>query len=126
MHRVPISLASNYQQENHLSEAHRVLAEVISSAAYTEAIWTEAEGKAPCAQHSTYLNQLVSAETELTADELNCRLKEMEQALGRTPEMRRQGIVPIDLDLLLWDSDRYHQRDWQRSYITRLLPSVPH
>ena len=123
MHRVLISLASNHQQEIHLSEARRALAEVILSAVYTDAIWTKPEGKHK-AQSPDYLNQLVSAETALTADELNHRLKELELALGRTAEMRSQGLVPIDLDLLQWDDDRYHQRDWTRSYVTRLLPSV--
>ena len=49
------------------------------------------------------------------------RLKEMEKEMGRTPEEREQGIVRIDLDLLLFDQQRYHERDWERDYIRRLL-----
>ncbi|MCR4810729.1 MAG: 2-amino-4-hydroxy-6-hydroxymethyldihydropteridine diphosphokinase [Prevotella sp.] len=72
-----------------------------------------------------YLNQLVSAQTDLDSNELNDRLKEIEKAQGRDDEARRQGIVPVDLDLLQHDGCRFHQRDWQRPYIQQLLPLIP-
>ena len=36
-------------------------------------------------------------------------------------KLRRHGIVPIDLDLLLYDDERFHLQDWERSYIKDLL-----
>jgi len=68
-----------------------------------------------------YINQLVSAETTLSSEDLTSRLKDTEKCLGRTPELRRHGIVPIDLDLLLYDDKRFHLQDWERSYIKDLL-----
>lgn len=41
--------------------------------------------------------------------------------MGRTQEDRTAGIVRIDLDLLQYDNDRYHLRDWERDYIKKLL-----
>jgi len=70
------------------------------------------------------LNQLVSAQTHLDCDELNSRLKEIEKAQGRNDEARRQGLVPVDLDLLQYDQQRFHLRDWQRPYIQQLLPEL--
>ena len=99
MHSVLISLASNSEQEENLSEARKALAQVLLSPVYTPAIWTEPYGKSRTANPQKYLNQLVSAETCLDADELNSRLKAIEQAQGRNDEARQQGIVPIDLDL---------------------------
>ena len=122
MHSVLISLASNSEQEENLSEARKALAQVLLSPVYTPAIWTEPYGKSRTANPQKYLNQLVSAETCLDADELNSRLKAIEQAQGRNDEARQQGIVPIDLDLLQHDGQRYHLRDWSRSYIRDLLP----
>lgn len=119
MHHVLISLASNHEQQEHLSEARRALAEVLLSAHYTAEIWTEPEGAK--AQGPQYLNQLVSAETLLNADELNLFLKQTELKLGRTDDMRLRGLVPVDLDLLQADDRRYHLHDWQRSYVKRLL-----
>ncbi len=68
-----------------------------------------------------YINQLVSAETTLSSEDLTSRLKDTEKSLGRTPELRRHGIVPIDLDLLLYDDKHFHLQDWERSYIKDLL-----
>ena len=115
MSHVLISLASNHEQQKHHSEARQALAEVLSAPLYTAEIWTEPEGTK--AQGPQYLNQLVSAETLLNVD----FLKQTELKLGRTDDMRRQGLVPIDLDLLQFDEQRYHLRDWQRSYVKRLL-----
>lgn len=132
MHRVLISLASNHEQEDNLCKARCQLAQVLSGAVYTEEIWTVPEGsihrgpESTGATQPTYLNQLVSAETMLGADELVNVLKGVETALGRTAERRSMGIVPVDLDLLLHDNRRYHHRDWQRSYVRRLLPDVEH
>ena len=143
MHNVLVLLASNYRQEQHLSQARKALAQVLSSCCYTEAIWTEPEGSttpngqpegsvtpndpsegsaARVSERPLYLNQLLSARTDLDADSLVQRLKQIECELGRNDGMRRQGLVPIDLDLLQHDGQRYHQRDWQRSYVQRLLP----
>ena len=121
MHSVLISLASNHEQEKNLSEARKALTQVLISPDYTPAIWTEPYGKK---EGALYLNQLVSAQTDLDNDELNCRLKEIEKAQGRDDEARRQGLVPIDLDLLLYDQQRFHLRDWQRPYIQQLLPKL--
>ncbi|MBQ4391893.1 MAG: 2-amino-4-hydroxy-6-hydroxymethyldihydropteridine diphosphokinase [Prevotella sp.] len=119
-HQTLISLASNYDQEENLHQAHLCLAQILSSCHYTEAIWTEpfaASTKSPL-----YLNQLVEATTTLNAAELEAALKDIEQRMGRTAEERQKGVVRIDLDLLQFDNHRYHLRDWDRPYIQALLP----
>ena len=121
MHSILLSLASNYEQEKNLSEAREALAQVLVSPVYTSAIWTEPYGKK---KGSLYLNQLVYAQTDLDCDELNSRLKEIEKAQGRNDEARRQGLVPVDLDLLQYDQQLFHLRDWQRPYIQQLLPEL--
>ena len=122
MHRVLILLASNCEQEKNLCNARLALAQILSSAVYTDAIWTEPEGTSPVRSHpQNYLNQLVCAETPLTIDQLNTQLKETEIRMGRTADMRKAGIVPIDLDVLKYDGVRHHLRDWQRSYVQKLI-----
>ena len=120
MHHVLISIASNYLQESHLSKAHEALAQVLHHPIYTKQIWTEplGTGNRP---DVLYLNQLVSAETTLDASQLTKELKQIERALGRTAELRSQGLVPIDLDLLQHDDQRFHLRDWERPYVKQLL-----
>jgi 2-amino-4-hydroxy-6-hydroxymethyldihydropteridine diphosphokinase len=119
MHKVLISLASNHEQEKNLCAARQALAQILSACVYTDAIWTEPVAGSP--SQMKYLNQLVSAQTKLNADELTCFLKQIELQMGRTPQMRQKKIVPIDLDLLAYDGVRHHERDWQRSYVKQLL-----
>lgn len=122
MHHVLILLASNFEHEKNLWNARLALAQILSSAVYTDAIWTEPEGTSHVRSYSQkYLNQLVRAETPLDIDQLNAQLKETETRMGRTADMRKAGIVPIDLDVLEYDGTRHHLRDWQRSYVRKLL-----
>lgn len=121
MHKVIIALASNHEQLDNMAEARRRLSRLLVAARYTPALWTEPIG------HSTspmYLNQLAEALTDLTATELVCRLKDIELAMHRTELDRQQQVVRIDLDLMRYDSERYHEKDWQRPYIRQLLPYV--
>lgn len=125
-HSCIISLASNCCQEENLAEAQRRLSEILFSASYTEAIWTEpfkSSNLSPLLSlHSPlYINQLVYAQTSLTDEELQARLKQMECEMGRTADDRAKGIVRIDLDLLQYDEERYHLRDWERPYVQQLL-----
>lgn len=117
-HQVIISLASNHQQQANLTEARRRLDQLLDSRRYTEAIWTEPiNARRP----DLYLNQLLHAETTLSADDLQQALKDIELSMGRTAEDRREGLVRIDLDLLLFDDERHHLRDWERLYVKKLL-----
>jgi 2-amino-4-hydroxy-6-hydroxymethyldihydropteridine diphosphokinase len=72
-----------------------------------------------------YLNQLVYATTALEVEELIEALKAIERQMGRTAEDRRQGIVRIDLDLMQYNDERHHLRDWERPYIKALVCSCP-
>ena len=127
MHSILISLASNHEQEKNLSEVRKALAQVLVSTVYSPAIWTEPFNMnftPHTPPPSMYLNQLVSAQTSLDADELILRMKDMELVQGRDEEARRQHIVPIDLDLLQYDTQRFHLRDWQRPYVRQLLDTL--
>ena len=123
MHKVIISLASNSNQVENLHQAQLCLEQILSSCRYTDAIWTKpfVSGNAEVRGDRMYLNQLCYAQTRLSPSRLEGLLKAIEQQLGRTADARRQGIVTIDLDLLLYDTERHHHSDWERPYIQRLL-----
>ena len=123
MHRVILSLAANRYQKSNLAKARQCLGEVFSELRYTTEQWTEPLSST---RQDPYLNQLAEGDTELTLETLNRRLKQIETDFGRTAEKKRLGIVPIDLDILEFDGQRYHERDWQRSYVTSLLVELQH
>ena len=121
-HQVILSLAANRCQKHNLAKARLSLGKVLCHPIFfTDELWTEPINST---RRDPYLNQLAAATTTMTLDELTQRLKAMERQFGRTPEKRRLGIVPIDIDVLRYDGLRLHERDWQRSYVSKLLPQL--
>ena len=119
MHRVILSLASNRYQKSNLFKARRCLEEVLTDVHFSSEHWTQPVGS-NC-RRETYLNQLADATTELDEAELTQWLKQKELDFGRTESRRRRGVVPIDLDILQFDDERRHLKDWDRSYVADLI-----
>lgn len=115
-HHIIISLASNEGQEAHLAAAREQLTQLLAEAHFTSAIWTEPINSI---RKEPYLNQLCTGTTALGEGLLGEVLKETERRLGRTHN--EDGIVAIDLDLLQYDDQKYHLRDWNRDYVKNLL-----
>lgn len=117
-HIVLLSLAANYEQKRNMAAARSRLAELLEHLTFSPERWTKPLGTT---RRCRYLNQLAQGTTCLDADTLQQRLKELEQQMGRTDADRQEGLVRIDLDLLLFDTKRYHERDWERPYLRALL-----
>ena len=133
-HKVLLCLASNSQQKQNMEAARSLLSGLLADLHYTTEHWTEpvtshgdrhavrpsqqATSQRAC-PHVLYLNQLATGVTDMEAADLNLRLKEIEQQLGRKHD--KSGIVTIDIDLLQHDDTRYHLRDWERDYVKDLL-----
>ena len=133
-HKVLLSLASNSQQKQNMEAARSLLSGLLADLHYTTEHWTEPvtshgdrHAVRPSQQATSqracprvlYLNQLATGTTDLEAEDLNLRLKEIEQQLGRKHD--KSGVVTIDIDLLQHDDTRYHLRDWERDYVKDLL-----
>ena len=69
-----------------------------------------------------YLNQLCSGTTAFGPNLLSEVLKETEKRQGRTHN--EDGIVTLDLDLLQYDDQRFHHRDWERPYVKDLIKEL--
>ena len=115
-HNIIISLASNHNAEANLEAARTQLAQLLTELHFTRAIWTEPIGTL---RSEPYLNQLCSGTTAFGMNLLNEVLKEIEKRLGRTHN--EDGIITLDLDLLEYDGERHHLRDWDRPYVKNLI-----
>lgn len=118
-HHIIISLASNENQEANLEAARTQLVQLLTETHFTSAIYTEPIGTL---RREPYLNQLCKGTTALGRNLLSEVLKELEKRLGRTHN--EDGIVVIDLDLLEYDGERYHLRDWDRNYVKDLIKEL--
>lgn len=115
-HHIIISMASNIDQEAKLEAARTQLTQLLSEVHFTSAIYTEPINSL---RREPYLNQLCRGTTALGMNLLSEVLKEIEKRLGRTHN--EDGIVIIDLDLLEYDGERFHHRDWERNYVKDLI-----
>ena len=115
-HHIIISLASNINHEANMQAARTQLTQLLSEVHFTSAIYTK---PIHSLRQEPYLNQLCKGTTAYGFNLLNEVLKETEKRLGRTHN--EDGIVTIDLDLLEYDGERYHLRDWDRSYVKDLI-----
>ena len=115
-HHIIISMASNIDQEAKLEAARTQLTQLLSEVHFTSAIYTEPINSL---RREPYLNQLCRGTTALGMNLLSEVLKEIEKRLGRTHN--EDGIVTIDLDLLEYDGERFHHRDWERNYVKDLI-----
>jgi 2-amino-4-hydroxy-6-hydroxymethyldihydropteridine diphosphokinase len=114
-HRVIIALGSNYRQSAHIRWASERLSYLLDNCRLSRMLWTadiKGSGK-------WYMDRLVTGYTALSVDELQGLMKKTEAETGRTHEQ-----VTIDLDLLEYDEQRYHEKDWHRPYVTTIINDI--
>ena len=142
LHEVIISLASNENQEANLAKAREQLTQLMADVHFTSAIWTKpyyndhvqssmfnvqsSMFNGQCSMvngpSKNYLNQLCKGTTAFGEGLLGEVLKETEKRIGR--QHNEDGIVAIDLDLLSYDGQRHHLKDWNRDYVKNLLDEL--
>ena len=115
MHNVILALGSNVADSQHqLEKALRLCEPFVSIRQTTPVVVTAAIGiTAP-----PFANQMARGITPLPLQELNEKLKDLEQQLGRK---HGGNIIAIDLDIMQYDEQRLHPDDWDRQYIKTLI-----
>ena len=68
-----------------------------------------------------YSNMMGEGVTDMTREELVSRLKEIEGEAGNDKELRCKGVVMMDIDLMLFNGQRFHEKDWERPYVQTLM-----
>ena len=119
--KVIIGLGSNWKSEVHIQQANRLLMDYFEEIHFSEPVYTEPIGMS---QSNLFLNQVAIAYTFRPIEEVKTALKLMEKQLGRTPQSKQQGIIPIDIDLLQWDNLLLKSDDLERDYIKNGIESI--
>lgn len=116
--KIVIVLGSNHEQEKNVGEAMRELTSAFPDIAFSRMLWTEPIGMEDSPQ---FVNAIGIAMTEMEKEDVVRILKGIERHCGRTKEDKLQGIVKLDLDLLLYGDIRYKETDWEREYVKQLM-----
>lgn len=65
-----------------------------------------------------YTNMVVSLSVDMDYETFGGYTKELEIEAGRTPEMKGSGVVPLDVDIVVWDGDIIRTDDFSRIHFT--------
>lgn len=114
-------MGSNTDCEANLNATDALLRDYFETIRFSEAIYTEPIGMP---DSGLFLNQVAVAATEAPLEEVKQAVKEMEKRLGRMPDSKQKGMIPIDIDLLQWNGTILKPADWEKEYVQQLLRSV--
>ncbi len=122
-----IILGSNYKQDENLSKAKDKINEKYE-------IIDESNILITLPRTTKYKNHFLNQAIKILSDEYyedSVRFfKQIEQELGRTPDGKAKGIIPIDIDFVFWNQkamrDDYEKWDFVRICIDQIKdkPSV--
>lgn len=120
MHKIILALGSNHEAKVNIELALNLLSKSIKIIQSTPSYDNEST-EFPI---SIFTNKILVCETELSYEKLNKELKHIETECGRNNNAKTTGIIPLDIDILLYDNDRYHINDWDKPYIKYLLTII--
>ena len=114
MHTCLLCLGSNLDASTRLSAARSALLSHFPDIRFSNEMVTEAIGSGFL---SPFHNQVARLTTSLPAEEVRAILKGIEQAQGRIPEDKANGIVKLDIDLLVYDDGVLKPKDLEREFV---------
>ena len=120
-HTCILCLGSNFYRIAHMAYAQRELKKHFPTIRFSEEMETEAIGSRFL---SPFSNQVASFETTLSSEEVRAILKQIERDLGRLPEEKPQGVIRIDIDLLIYDDCVLKPADLERDFVKEGLKSL--
>ncbi|MGN1375616.1 MAG: 2-amino-4-hydroxy-6-hydroxymethyldihydropteridine diphosphokinase [Prevotella sp.] len=119
--RLIIAIGSNYEQEINMNKASTMLKMLFSgNICFTKNIWTDPIG----IKSDRFLNCIAMTYSCLTPEEICDKLKTIESSCGSNEKERRQNIVRMDIDILMYGTEKYHTKDWERLYIKELIKEL--
>lgn len=115
MNRALISLGANSPDKHRqLQQAIATIEHMATITARTPIYETPAEGSTAAAP---YANALLRIVTPIPYEELRATFKHWEQEAGRTPQSKLQGIIPLDIDIVVWNDKLLKERDMHYDYM---------
>lgn len=112
--RAILSLGSNTNKEKNMERAAEILRAHFVFIQFSQSVYTE---PIDCPLSTTFLNRVAVLYSEKSPEEIRSILKDIECRIGRRPEDKSQGRVPIDIDLLQWNDHVLKAGDLARKYV---------
>lgn len=65
-----------------------------------------------------FFNLVMRCRCRLSLDDMLRRCKELEIKAGRLPDSKATGIMPLDVDIIVWDGQVIDERQYAKPYFT--------
>lgn len=116
MNKFILSIGTNSpDREWQMSHAIKQLKQIFKKTTFSEIYEVPAHNGID----APYLNAIMVGMTNQTLDEANGALKQWETICGRTPASKQQGVIPIDLDIVVWNNEVIRPVDYSREYVSK-------
>ncbi|MBQ9637809.1 MAG: 2-amino-4-hydroxy-6-hydroxymethyldihydropteridine diphosphokinase [Prevotella sp.] len=117
---IVIAIGTNTNQEISMFLAKQLLEQLLKGIKFTEELWTLPVD----IKSDRFLNCLAIGHTTHGAPQIKNALRRIENRCGDSKTARANGSVKMDIDILLYDGQRMHEKDWERPYIQTLMKEV--
>lgn len=121
MHDILIALGTNVIADR-IRFVETCLEQSFEEVRFTQTIPTEPIGER--FKGKQFFNAVMAGKTFMARNEVVEQLKRIEQLAGNTLDKRNMGVVEADIDLLMYDDEKLHEKDWQRPYIKELVEEL--
>ena len=121
MHNILIALGTNVIADR-IRFVETCLEQSFEEVRFTQTIPTEPIGER--FKGKQFFNAVMAGKTFMARNEVVEQLKRIEQLAGKTQDKRNIGVVEADIDLLMYDDEKLHEKDWQRPYIKELVEEL--
>ena len=121
MHNILIALGTNVIADR-IRFVETCLEQSFEEVRFTQTIPTEPIGER--FKGKQFFNAVMAGKTFMARNEVVEQLKRIEQLAGNTLDKRNMGVVEADIDLLMYDDEKLHEKDWQRPYIKELVEEL--
>lgn len=121
MHNILIALGTNVIADR-IRFVETCLEQSFEEVRFTQTIPTEPIGER--FKGKQFFNAVMAGKTFMARNEVVEQLKRIEQLAGNTQDKRNMGVVEADIDLLMYDDEKLHEKDWQRPYIKELVEEL--
>lgn len=123
MHKILIALGTNINHEHNMRNLKMHIMERFQNVRFSQNMLTDAIGEKFSGK--VFLNSVAMCLTEKDSPyEVETLLKEIETLCGNSNKLRESGKITSDLDLLLFDNQKFHTNDWCRLYIKTLVAQL--
>lgn len=119
-HKLIIALGANTDAGANIDLAKIHLVKLFPGMTFSTVISTEPIG----IESDDFLNCIAVGTCVHNYVQVHRALRHIEKTMGSGKGERGKGIVRIDLDILYFDDKKYHEDDWRRSYVRRLLTEI--